>query len=194
MILLSGASLTGLLLDALEVDGAYRLAALDPMLDRALSGRGGLAKRYSAAILQRAAAWAERLDPVLDRPDEDNFQAMISVEAIGPGEAQLLAAVAATPHGVFITGDKRACRALASEPSLARLRNHLQAKVLCFEGALRLILDHAGFKPLADGLAAVRECNSTIRILLTEGSSTQEESFVAALSPTTARWRRSWAG
>ena len=104
---------------------------------------------------------------------------MLAIEGIDPGEALLFALAAETEGAVVVTGDKRACAALAAAtPSLER---ELGGKLLVLEPALALLLEVAGFTALVQALAQVREHNATLRVLLPQGEATPEGTFRAGL-------------
>lgn len=66
------------------------------------------------AVLQCIAAM-----PPLPDPDTPLLEQFTRIAQVDPGEAVLLAAAAADPAGTFITGDKRALRAIARLPQAA---------------------------------------------------------------------------
>ncbi|HMB53443.1 MAG TPA: hypothetical protein VKU40_09010, partial [Thermoanaerobaculia bacterium] len=91
---------------------------------------------------------------------------------IDPGEAFLFAAAADSYDSVVVTGDKRACRALAGLGV-----SELHGKVLCLESCLLLLLRSVDFHFLVDSLAIVREYHQTLRVVLSQGASTLEVDF-----------------
>jgi hypothetical protein len=182
LVLMAGANLIEDLVEALGAERAYRLAALDPMLQRALVGKGSLARQFSPGILQRAQAWAGDLTPIRDRPADDRlFESLLEVRDIDPGEALLFEAVAHLPAGVVATADKRACEVLATAESLSEVRDRLHGKILCLEVALEILLERVGYARLAERLSVLRECSGTLRLLLREGAATPQRDFLSGL-------------
>lgn len=171
-VLVAGANLMAPLLDVLGCSprNARRLHPLPFMLRK-----GALVRRYSAGVLQKAAAWCDRIGAIEDRPSTQLQQQLL--EVVDPGEALLFASVAGSRGGVVATGDKRACVAVATSEGLAAVRPLLAGKVLCLERALALLLEHLGFEALAGSLVSVREFDRTLRLLLPEAEATSEAHF-----------------
>ena len=174
---MAGASLMTPFLDAVGCDpaNAYRLDPLPHMLRK-----GRLSRRYPAAVREKARAWCERIGALEGAPSAEVHQQLIDV--VDPGEALLLATVVEIEGGVVATGDKSACLAVATASSLSALRPQLTGRVLCMERALDLLLGKLGFGKLSVALAAVREFNQTLRVLLPEATATDEAHFRQGLT------------
>jgi hypothetical protein len=91
-----------------------------------------------------------RLMSAMPAPDAAVLEDLNDIAQVDPGEAVLIAVTLGDPAGVFITGDKRALRALAQHPLAARLAG----KVVLVEQVLQLCLNHKGREWL---LASIRE-------------------------------------
>lgn len=176
-VLMAGANLIVPALDALgcEAENTRRLDALPHMLRK-----GRLTRQYPKGVLEKAAAWCERIGSVEKRPSVKLEKLLI--EHVDPGEAQLLATVAELKDGLIATGDKRACEAVATAPSLSEIRSRLVGKVLCLESILALLVESVGFDAVANALVPVRASNRTLRLLLPESSATDEDHFRAGLA------------
>lgn len=142
--------------------------------------RGRLARRYPEGVRGRASAWCGKIAAIEDRPPTEFHEPLL--EVVDPGEALLFATAADLDDGVVATGDKRACLGVATAPSLSHLRPRLAGRVLCFEGALELLLARLGFPALAAALTPVRDYNQTLRLVLSEASATSEEHFREGIS------------
>jgi hypothetical protein len=58
---------------------------------------------------------------------------------------------------------------LYAAKGLEDVASRLAGKVICLETALEILLDATGYLKLAERLTGVRECNQTLRILLSRG-------------------------
>ncbi len=151
-----------------ELSRARRLRPLPHML---LKGR--IPKKYSAAAIEKASAWCSRVKAIDRSPSPALVDQMI-IPGVEAGEAFLFALVAES-DSVVATGDKRACLALQASDCEAKAR--LRHKVICLETALWLLLERLEYPDLARSLTPAREHNRTLRILLSQGEETSEDSF-----------------
>jgi hypothetical protein len=169
---------TGLLPNLIEAAG-FELSntrRLDPLPHMLRKGR--IPKKYSPAAIDKAEAWCSKIPGIEKAPSETSIGQLIQVSGIDPGEA-LLFALTAESDAVMATGDKRACIAL--QTSQCPLKPSLEGKILCLETALWLLLKHLEYPRLARALTPARDYNQTLRILLSQGEDTPEESFRSGL-------------
>ena len=173
-VLLAGAGLLSALLSALNLEesAARRLQPLPHMLRK-----GRLARRYPPGILERAGAWCSRIHAVETVPPADVLDQLNRVHSIDPGEAQLFAVAADRDLALLASGDRRSFEAVATAPGLELLRAELRGKLVCLEATLRLLHQEVGYTELVQALAAVREHHRTLRVLLSQGEQTPEETF-----------------
>lgn len=169
LVLLAGAGLLAQVIEVLgfEQSEARRLDPLPFMLEK-----GRLAERYPEGIRQRAKAWCSQIPPLDVVPSSGVLERLGAKADVDPGEAFLFAAAADSASSVVVTGDKRACRALAESGV-----PELHGKVLCLESCLLLLLRSVDFRFLVDSLAIVREYHQTLRVVLPQGASTSEVDF-----------------
>ncbi len=159
-----------------EVADARRLQPLPHMLRR-----GSLHRRYSAAVRERTEAWCSQIPPIRKAPSAEVVDQLVRLADMDPGEALFFASAAEADPARVATGDKRACRALSTADDLDELKALLKGKVICLEGALFLLLDQIGYPALVRAFTPVRDCNQTLRILLSQGERTSEEAFRSGL-------------
>lgn len=177
-VLLAGAGLLPGLIDqaGFDLESARRMQPLPHML------RGkGMVRKYPEAVRQRALAWCSEIAALEQAPPAHWLDQLSAVQAVDPGEALLFALVAGQEESLVATGDKRACSAIARAENLEELQGRLAGKVLCLETILTLLLDRLGYSRLVPALLRVRETNRTLRILLSEGDRTPEETFRGGL-------------
>lgn len=157
--------LVGLLGDAIGLLGAGldvcgRLPALPHMLRR-----GKLVQRFGEAACARMLPVALTL-PVMNRPTNTWLDRLTPIEAIDPGEAQLLAGAA--DAGLFVlSGDKRAFRALKDVPGAAKA---LAGRIVVLEAILLALCDHLGSAELRRRSAPLAAADSVVRFCFSAGN------------------------
>lgn len=178
-VLLAGAELLEELIEALGFShqSARRLQPLPFMLKK-----GPLARRYSEEIRGKAEAACEKIAPLEDRPSMELFEQFNQVPEIDPGEALLFTTATEGDGNRIVTGDLRACRALAAAKHLGPIRDRLTGRVVCLEAALDLLHGRLGFGPLRRRLAPLRSVHQTLKVLFSAGLDTQEDIFLGALT------------
>lgn len=177
-VLLAGAGLLPELISAvgLDLSKARRLEPLPHMLQK-----GPLARKFPPAMRERATAWCSQIPAIEEVPSPELIDRLVGLREIDAGEAFLFAIVAETKRGLLATGDKRACLGLHAAEGLGDLELRLAGKVICLETALEMLLETTGYPGLIEKLTSARECNQTLRILLSRGEATPEEDFRTAL-------------
>jgi hypothetical protein len=107
-----------------SLDNVRRLQPLPHML------RGSrLKSKYPSGLRERAAAWCDTIRAIETAPDVEIQERLTGLADLDVGEALLFASAAMTGGSVVATGDKRACRALATA-DLGTSRELLCGKVL----------------------------------------------------------------
>jgi hypothetical protein len=129
----------GLLEDAAGLFGlmlgdSARLPALPYMLRR-----GALVRRFGIAACNTLLPIAEEL-PAIPEADAPLLDRLLRIEAIDPGEAQLLA-VAMEHRLTLLTGDKRSLRALKDVPEVLEA---LSGRIAIIESVLLGLCEQRG--------------------------------------------------
>jgi hypothetical protein len=155
----------GLLEDTALIFGARlqecgRLAALPYMLRK-----GSLRRHFGVEACDGLIALAEGL-PVVPEPSSAWLDRFTAVEAIDPGEAQLLA-VAAELGCTVVSGDKRALRALTS---IDGLPNALAGRVSVLEAILLVLCDRLGVEHVRERVVALMPLDKTVAVCFSPGS------------------------
>ncbi|MCF8047098.1 MAG: hypothetical protein K9L19_06115 [Desulfarculaceae bacterium] len=132
-------SVAGLLQEAVEFFGVglhecFRLPALPHMLIR-----GGLVRKFGREACEAMAPDATAM-LVLPKPSDTWLDLMTPIDAIDPGEAQIIAA-AAESDLMILTGDKRALLALIDIEGIA---NVLGGRIVVLEAILLALCDSLG--------------------------------------------------
>jgi hypothetical protein len=107
-------------------------------------------KLFFTSAAARSVVECMLLMSAMPAPDAAVLEDLNDIAQVDPGEAVLIAVALDNPVGVFITGDKRALRALAQHP----LATRLAGKVVLIEQVLELCLNYKGREWL---LARIRE-------------------------------------
>ncbi len=95
-------------------------------------------------------------------PDENLLVQLVEIPQVDPGEAVQLALAAMDPNGIFITGDKRALRAIGTH----QLSLKFTGKVICVEQLLMCCLDVKGRDWLLSHVCPMREIDKAVSIVL----------------------------
>jgi hypothetical protein len=113
----------------------------------------------------------------LPEPDSALLDQLVGVHGIDPGEAILLASTASTAEGVFITGDKRALKAIAKHS----LASSVEGKILCLEQVLMLCLGAQGREWLLSNLCPWRQIDTAVSMVLGNGCDATESNLSIGL-------------
>lgn len=154
-----------LLEDAARIFGARlqecgRLPALPFMLQR-----GSLRKLYGGAACDALVPVASAI-PVMPQPNITWLDRLTAIEAIGPGEAQIFA-VAAESGQMFLSGDKRALRALkAVEDFVPVLAEH----VVVLESIMLALCDRFGHEEIRQRIAPLATTDRMFEVCFSSGN------------------------
>lgn len=182
-VILKGASY-GLLSDLLAAlpESPHKhgvLGAARFMLPKKLERKSVTQMERALADLQVALNAFEVLEP--DKAEqrlaaELQFNAQQAGLALDAGEAQLTAMVVNRGLRHLLTGDKRAIFALASTPLPDGInREQLVRKIICFEQAMLLLLDHLDAANVRALICAERDVDVQLRICFSCSSPEVEE-------------------
>jgi hypothetical protein len=156
----------GLLTDAVlmvgvELQECGRLPALTYMLRR-----GSVRRHYGATACDALLPLADSI-PVVDQPTEVWLDTLVKIEAVDPGEAQILAAAAEFGHMV-LSGDKRALRAAKDVKGLAEA---LHGRVVVLEAALIELCNQLDLEDVRRHVERLRTLDTMIAACFPPGTS-----------------------
>lgn len=159
-------AVAGLLEDAIRLLGAAlsdcrRLPALPHMLRR-----GRLRKKYGAEVCDRLVPLAESI-PAIAQSTGAWLARLTAIEAIDPGEAQILA-VAAEGGAVVLTDDKRALRAVKD---VAGLPGALVGRIVVLENVLLALCDHIGANEVRQRIQPLRSHDVVVSVCFSDAVS-----------------------
>ena len=115
-----------------------------------------------------------------------------STEFIDEGEAQLMALAASQHLSLLVTGDKRAVIALAASTAHSCI-GALQGKIVSLEAAILILLTKIQACELRKAFSAVLQ-HKTLRIVLSESTTTNHKNCVAAVESYYEDLRRQSSG
>lgn len=116
---------------------------------------------HSTDAAEIASTCIEKLTATGTPPSEILAQ-LVDIPQVDPGEAVLLALVAADPEGIFLTGDKRALRALAKYPIAALFAG----RIVCIEQILNSTLRLKGRDWFLLNVCPQRQIDRAISMIL----------------------------
>ena len=111
-------------------------------------------------------------------PDASVLKDLNGIAQVDPGEAVLIAVTLGDPAGMFITGDKRALRAVAQHP----LATRLAGKIALVEQVLALCLSQKGREWLLTCIREHRAIDKAIAMIVGSGCDASLEDLSAGLS------------
>lgn len=157
-------SVAGLLHEAVEFFGAelhecFRLPALPHMLNR-----GKLVRKFGSEAC-RAMLTDATVMPLLPKPSDSWLELLTPINAIDPGEAQIIAAAAAEPALMILTGDKRALLALKNVVGAADV---FSGRIVTLEAILLALCDSLGGEEVRRRVAALMSLDVMVSICFSE--------------------------
>ena len=179
-VALSGSGLLHWAIDLIGFDAANvrRLPALKHQLIRGAPFK----RNYPEEVRESALDACNSFQELAIRPEDDSvFQALVSVDQIDYGEALLFGLLWESKHSVLATGDKRALRALGTEPTLKKVRRRLAGRVCCLETILLVLIERYGMREVAQRITPVRDCSKVLRVVFSQGESTPQRTCVEGL-------------
>jgi hypothetical protein len=150
---------TARLFDA-QLQECGRLPALPYMLQR-----GSLSKLYGEAACNALIPVANAI-PVVPKPNITWLDRLTAVEAIGPGEAEIFA-VAAELGKLFLSGDKRALRALKSIKEFIPV---LANRIVALESVLLALCDRLGQEEMRQRVAPLAAVDRMVEVCFSSGN------------------------
>ncbi|MBL8495999.1 MAG: hypothetical protein JNM37_17320 [Rhodocyclaceae bacterium] len=128
---------------------------------RAVSTPDG--KLFRTSVAATAALDAiSRMRANLEGPSDEVLDELSASNQIDSGEAVLLATIANDPHGRFLTGDKRALRALAG----LDCARQFAGKIMMVEHIVWLCLEAKGRDWLLQNVCPARDADQAISMIL----------------------------
>ncbi|NLG44747.1 MAG: hypothetical protein GX547_16010 [Phycisphaerae bacterium] len=139
-----------------------RLPSLPYMIQKSKS----LQKRYAPALLARASANCPLIHPITNQPDAELMARLSNNPQVDGGEVLLYGLLVEHPLYLLASNDKRAMRALASDPRLIDIRDAVAGRVICLERIIRQFLGIHGQDATARFFQPVLDCDIMLQVVL----------------------------
>lgn len=150
--------------------------------------------KYGIEAHERICAFVEGANIANEGPLPEDLAILSAVDGIDSGEAILLALCSRTAGSIFVTGDKRALRALGSVAGLEEIRAALQGRVYCLECVIRLSIEHLGFAVALPRIVSGCKCDKVLEIAFASGLKTTATNADEALRSYEEGLRKETAG
>ncbi|MCE7984950.1 MAG: hypothetical protein DYG89_27570 [Caldilinea sp. CFX5] len=178
-ILVAGA---GLLEEAVTALGftfadVYRLEALPFVVSS-----GKRQSRFPVEVVESVLQQCQQVNVLRERPSDALLQMFVATPAVDAGEAVLYALVAEQPSAFLTSGDKRAMRAIAQEPTLSAIRTAVAGRVICLEALLLKLIKARSVATVGAALTPVLPLNTMLRAVFTSNSIAQPTECIQALT------------
>lgn len=134
---------------------------------------------YSAACRNDASAACDRIPAITDEPPLEEMESLSAVDEIDSGEAFLYAHLSSDETWLLVSGDKRAMRAIATDPNVATIRASIAGRVLSLECILKKLVEEDGVALVFPAIEPVRETNMVLRTAFSD--SHDDSQCIAAL-------------
>ncbi len=115
----------------------------------------------SSAAAQSVVECVSKMHP-MPAPNAHILENLNAIAQVDPGEAVLISVTLSNPYGIFITGDKRALRSLATHSLAARLAG----RVVLIEQILELCLNQKGREWLLTCIREYRTIDKAIAMIV----------------------------
>jgi hypothetical protein len=179
-VLLAGAGMLEKVIELLgfEIKDVRRLNALPSQLER-----GRMTKRYPENVRARARETALKIPVLKEEPaDQTMVDRLVQVSDIDGGEGVIYSLVAQNKACLLASADVRAMKALAGGETVRDVKEALKGRIICLEYVIKLLLREVGLSQTATAFVQVRECNTTLRVVFSEGNVTNADQCNASVA------------
>ena len=137
-----------------------------------------VSQKYSEVTRERAIDFVKGCQTVkpVASPEFIVLDQMLDV-----GEATLVAATREVSPFIFMTGDKRCLRDLATKVELAEVAERLRGRVICLEQVTLLLIRQHGFETIKQQVLPILDCDISLKACFGSGEKAIERNVVEAL-------------
>lgn len=132
-------------------------------------------QRHGAATAARLRDFVARVNEVTEAPTAEEITQLENIQGLDQGELILIVTAARTDDSVLLTGDKKALRALSSEPRCSSFAMRLAGRIICFEQVLESLMRRQGFEWLHDRVSSSLGTDSGVSQIVAPGIGANEE-------------------
>ena len=137
-----------------------------------------VSQKYSEVTRERAIDFVKSCQTVkpVDSPEFIVLGQMLDV-----GEATLVAATREVSPFIFMTGDKRCLRDLATKAELTEVAERLRGRVICLEQVILLLIRQQGFEIIKQYILPMLDCDTSLKACFGSGEKAIERNVIEAL-------------
>lgn len=155
-----------------------------PSASSYINGHPDLRKKYTQGTLQLAKDRADSYEKIdkslIDQSEGSEYQSLIAIENIDPGEALLVAATEYEPNFYILTCDKKFLKAL-SKSNLINIKNRLSKRIICLEQLIIHLINNDDFDKVCRRIALSELSNCDIAEAFKNGRLTTKELALTTL-------------
>ncbi|MCC5875502.1 MAG: hypothetical protein JJU11_04710 [Candidatus Sumerlaeia bacterium] len=157
----------------IRVPASFRFRTLKP-------GRR-LTKRYGEEALKRAHEFVDTI-PLVKQGSQEEKGLLDSIEGIDAGEGEIISGTLEQPEFYFMTGDKRALRAIhQAGDRIPTIRKRLTGRVIILEQVTLMMINKIGFELVREKIITRLDVDVAMRSTFGGGMATTEERCREAL-------------
>jgi len=156
-----------------------------PSASSYINSNSELRKKYKPETLQLAKSRADNYEKIneslIDQEEDSEYESLIAIENIDPGEALLVAATEYETDFYILTCDKKFLKAL-SRSNLTNIKQRLCKRIICLEQLLiNLINNDDDFDKIRRRIISSDLRNQNIAEVFADGKLTKKETALVIL-------------
>ncbi|MFY7885444.1 MAG: hypothetical protein ACOVOV_11455 [Dolichospermum sp.] len=149
-----------------------------PSASSYINSNSELRKKYKLETLQLAKSRADNYEKInkslIDQKEDSEYESLIAIENIDPGEALLVAATEYETDFYILTCDKKFLKAL-SRSNLTNIKQRLYKRIICLEQLIIHLINHNDFNKVCLRIASSELSNCDIAEAFKNSKLTQKE-------------------
>lgn len=140
-----------------------------------------LHKKFGAAAVEGSITFANKAATVSDLNNPRDYERLLGVAGIDPGEAILFSAAIGLPDYVIVSGDKIALKALQGETSCEPFRKKLRGRCIAFEQVICVLIKAGNFETIRERIVVAEKADTVLQVAFSMGLETTETKAIEAL-------------
>ncbi len=153
-----------------------------------------LSKKFGEAAAQMSIAFAEKTETVSEVDNPNDYESLLGISGIDPGEAILFSAAIGLPDYLIVAGDKVALKALQAETKRGPFRKKLKGRIIAFEQVILALIKAGDFATIRERIAAAEKSDTVMKVAFGLGLETTEAKAIEALEHYIANLRKATGG
>lgn len=140
-----------------------------------------LSQKFGEAAVQVSIAFAEKTETVSQIDNPGDYERLLGISGIDPGEAILFSAAIGLPDYLIVSGDKVAVKALHAESKCGRFRKKLKGRIIAFEQVILALIKTGNFATVRERIVAAECADTVMRVAFGLGLETTQAKAIEAL-------------